>query len=44
VHRLLRGAYEFCTVTVLKNEQFPEDGEVRPKVVAVDYDFNVNLN
>jgi hypothetical protein len=29
---------------VSKNEQFPEDGQVRPKHVAVDYDFNVILN
>jgi 3-phosphoglycerate kinase len=31
-------------VTVSKSEQLPEDGQVRPKHVAVDCDINVILN
>jgi hypothetical protein len=31
-------------VAVSKSEQFPEDGQVRPKHAAVDYDLNVILN
>jgi hypothetical protein len=31
-------------VSVSKSEQVPEDGQVRPKYVAVDSDFNVVLN
>jgi hypothetical protein len=33
-----------CSVTVSKSEQLPEDGQVRPKHVATDGDFNVILN
>jgi hypothetical protein len=31
-------------VAVSENEQLPEDGQVRPKHVADDCDFNVILN
>jgi hypothetical protein len=31
-------------VAVLKSEQLPEDGQVMPKHVAVDCDFNGILN
>jgi hypothetical protein len=31
-------------VTVSKTEQLPEDGQIRPKHVAVDCDFSVILN
>jgi 3-phosphoglycerate kinase len=31
-------------VAVSKSEQLPEDGQVRPKHVAVDCDCNVTLN
>jgi hypothetical protein len=31
-------------VAVSESEQLPEDGEVMPKHVAVDCDFNVILN
>jgi 3-phosphoglycerate kinase len=31
-------------VTVSKNGQLPEDGQVRPKHVVVDCDFNIILN
>jgi 3-phosphoglycerate kinase len=31
-------------VTVSESEQLPEDGQVRPKHVAIDCDFNVILD
>jgi 3-phosphoglycerate kinase len=31
-------------VAVSKNEQLPQDGQIRPKHVAVGCDFNVILN
>jgi hypothetical protein len=31
-------------VAVLKIEKLPEDGQIRPKHAAVDYDFIVILN
>jgi hypothetical protein len=31
-----------CSMAVSKSEQLPQDGQVRPKHVAVDGDFNVS--
>jgi hypothetical protein len=38
------GFENLCSAAVSKNEQLPEDGQVRPKYVAVHCDFNVILN
>jgi hypothetical protein len=33
-----------CSAAASKNEQLPEDGQVRPKHVAINCDFDVVLN